>query len=131
MNKNNLIDTNLIIRFLTSDDPKKASDVKELFSSGKVFFLPDIAFAEIIWVLSSFYEFDREEIHENMKSLLAFEKINCSRNLLSQALVNYRNFNNLSFVDCYLAALVQMRKSKVLYSYDKGFDKVHVKRLEL
>ena len=131
MNRSNLLDTNLIIRFLTADDPKKAQAVKDLISSDKVFFLPDMAFAEIIWVLSSYYEFGREEIYEKIKSLLAFRKINCNRILLSQTLENYRNFNSLDFVDCYLAALMQTKKSKVLYSYDRDFDKVkELRRLE-
>ena len=127
----NLLDTNLIIRFLTSDDLQKAKAVKKLLSGVKTFFLPDMAFAEIIWVLSSYYGFEREEIYEKLKSLLAFRKVNCNRVLLSQALENYRNFNHLNFVDCYLAALIQMQKGKVLYSYDRGFDKVDgVKRIE-
>ena len=131
MNKVNLLDTNLIIRFLTADDPQKAQAVKDLFSSDKVFFLPDVAFAEIIWVLSSYYEFGREEIYEKIKSLLAFRKISCNRLLLSQALENYRNFNFLDFVACSLAALLQTRKRKVLYSYDRDFDKVKgLKRIE-
>lgn len=130
VSKANLIDTNLIIRFLTADDLQKAQAVKALFSSDKDFFLPDMAFAEIIWVLSSFYDFERREIYEKIKSLLVFQVINCNRSLLYQALENYNNFNFLNFVDCYLAALVQTRKSKVLYSYDKSFDKVDgVKRV--
>jgi len=131
VNRANLLDTNLIIRFLTEDDPKKARAVFKLFSSGKTFFLPDMAFAEIVWVLSSFYEFKREEIYEKIKSLLAFEKVSCNRRLLLQSLEYYRDFNYLNFVDCYLAALVQTKKSKVLYSYDIGFDKVKgIKRVE-
>lgn len=131
MNRTNLLDTNLIIRFLTGDDPKKALAVLNLLSSNKTFFLPDMAFAEIVWVLASFYELGREEIFEKIKSLLAFNNINCNRTLLSQALSNYQDFNYLNFVDCYLAALVQIRKSKVLYSYDMGFDKVKgIKRIE-
>lgn len=126
----NLVDTNLIIRFLTADDLQKAQAVKSLLSSKKIFFLPDMAFAEIIWVLSSFYNFERGEIYEKIKSLLTFQAINCNRHLLYQALENYINYNFLNFVDCYLAALVQTGKSKVLYSYDIGFDKVKgVKRI--
>lgn len=130
MNKN-LIDTNLIIRFLTADDPQKAEAVKVLLSSKKVFFLPDLAFAEIIWVLNSYYEFGREEIYEKLKSLLAFNAINCNRALLSQALENYLDFKYLGFVDCYIVALMQTKKGHTLYSYDKGFDKVpNVTRVE-
>lgn len=127
----NLLDTNLIIRFLTSDDLQKAKNVKRMLSSGKTFFLPEVAFAEIVWVLISYYGFEREEIYEKLKSLLSFRKISCNRLVLSQALENYHNFAHLDFVDCYLAALAQEKESNVLYSYDRGFDKVKgIKRLE-
>ena len=86
---------------------------------------------EIVWVLSSYYGFGKDEIYEKLKSLLSFRKISCNRSLLFQALENYNNFGHLDFVDCYLAALAKEDSGNVLYSYDKGFDKVMgVKRLE-
>ena len=129
--KDNLVDTNLLIRFLTADDPQKALRVKQLLSSHNKFFIPDLVFAEIVWVLQTFYGVARSEIHSKLKSLLNFDAIICNKKLLLAALENYQAYSFLSFVDAYLISLAQLRKSHIIYSYDQSFDKVkRIKRIE-
>lgn len=131
MRADNLLDTNLLIRFLTADDPKKALKVRKLLSQGKQFFIPDIVFAEIAWVLNTVYEVNREDIYIKLKSLLNFNTIKCDKILILLTLENYHNYPFLSFVDSYLAALVKSKQSRSFYSWDKSFDKVSdLKRLE-
>ncbi len=131
MKTDRLIDTNLLIRFLTGDDPKKAEAVEKLLKSGKPLFIPDLVFAEIVWVLQSFYEVPREIIYARLKSVVGFKNIDCDKILLTQSLENFINNPHLSFVDCYLTALIQTGKGKILYSFDRGFDNLlKDKRLE-
>ena len=131
MRADNLLDTNLIIRFLTADDPKKALKVKRLLSRGGQIFIPDMVFAEIAWVLNTAYGINREEIYNKLKSLLNLNAVRCDKILILLTLENYHNYSFLSFVDAYLAALVQRKQSKSFYSYDRDFDKVKgVKRIE-
>ena len=61
-----LLDTNVIIRFLTGDHPAHSPRSRSLFTraaAGDVTLLvTDLALAETVWVLQSFYKLDRGAI---------------------------------------------------------------------
>lgn len=70
----NALDTNTLIRFLVKDNEKQAKIVKKILSdaekSGKSFFVTSPVILEVIWVLSSAYDFTREEIIWALENLL-------------------------------------------------------------
>src|SRR3989338_4694629 len=78
-----LLDTNLLLRFLTSDDHKKAKAVANLLKTSKdPLIVTDLAFAELAWVMASFYDFDKEQnidfidaYHAAYASLKSFDVI--------------------------------------------------------
>lgn len=125
-----LIDANLIIRYLTIDDRKKALAVKRLLeSSQEELLLPDVILAEIVWTLASFYKFEKKDVVEKLQALLLMDSIRCNYNLLQRSLVLYKS-HNISFIDSYLSAYA-IEKELGIYSYDKDIDKVKlVKRFE-
>lgn len=129
--KEGLIDANLIVRFLTKDKPKAAERIKKLLASkNKTFFLTDTTMAEIVWVLSSFYNFDRKEITEKLRGILSLPTIKANKKILLKALELYRD-KNIDFIDAYLAAIA-IKENKVVYSLDKDFNKIaKVKRKEV
>ena len=114
----NLIDTNLIIRFLVNDDPQKVSQVERLLKdkSNKNVLL-DTVVAEIIWVLLSYYSIEKEEIVEKVRALIHVETIECNAFLINRALTIWEN-NIISYIDAYLAAVAELG-NMTLYSYDK------------
>lgn len=124
-----LIDSNLLLRLLTNDNPKQAEKVEGLLrSTPDPIFLPDVVIAEIVWVLSSFYKVPKEEIAEKIFKVLSFRNIRSNQALLIRALYFYRTMN-LSFIDAYLAAYTEKEGLEGIYSFDKGFDKIEsVKR---
>ncbi len=118
-----LIDANLLIRFLTGDNHRQAKLVEKLLAdSKKTFVLLDLVFAEIVWVLESFYQFPREEIAQKLEIVLWLPNIKSNRRLLLQALAIYQN-KNVDFIDAYLAAVSQEKKMKI-YSFDRDFSKI-------
>lgn len=125
-----LIDTNLIIRFLVNDDHQKAARVKKILADDKVTnVLPDLVIAEIIWVLSSYYELEKASIIKKIRALIHVRTIDCNKTLIDQSLTNWGKYN-ISFVDSYLVAMAEL-KGLNIYSYDFKFDKVaSVTRLE-
>lgn len=126
MAKNNpLLDTNLIIRFLTGDDRLQADKVEKLLMSKEISTLeiPDLVFAEIIYVLLSVYGLSKRDVAEKMCLLTEFKKIKCNKKTLKTALEIFKD-NLISFIDAYLLALAKGGKNPYIYSFDKRLLKV-------
>ncbi len=125
----NLIDTNLIIRFLVNDDPQKVSRVEHLLKdkSNKNVLL-DTVVAEIIWVLLSYYSIEKAEIVEKIRALIHVDTVECNAFLINRALAIWEK-NIISYIDAYLAAVAELG-NMTLYTYDKRLEKIstiHVK----
>lgn len=118
--KSQIIDTNVIIRFLTQDDDVLATKAENLFKSSKPksLIIPDVVFAETIYVLLSVYGLSKGEVVNNMRLIIDFEVFKLSTNLLSLSLEIF-NDNNLSFIDSYILALSKLRKNNTVYSFDE------------
>lgn len=125
----NLLDTNLIIRFLVNDDPQKVSRIEKLLSDkNNTNILLDTIVAEIIWVLSSYYSLRKSEVIEKINALIHLDTIDCNAVLLNKALSIWEE-NNISYVDSYLVAVAKLGNIP-LFSYDdklKSINQVTVK----
>ena len=119
-----LLDTNLLIRFLLNDNPKQAQAIQNLLETSKEFLvLTDVSFAEIIWVLTSYYKLPKTQIVEKLKHILTLTVIEANKPCLFKALANYES-HNLDYINAYLAAYAQGKKIREIYSYDRDFDKL-------
>ena len=68
------VDTNIVVRLLTEDDPQQAAAAKRIFSSGPVW-IPKTVFLETAWVLESVYSFKESAIQDAFSSLLGYENV--------------------------------------------------------
>jgi predicted nucleic acid-binding protein len=129
------VDTNIFLRFLLNDDPQKADACEELFRkaiAGKESLLTsDMVVAEIIWVLESYYELEKQDIREKLEKILNTQNLHCpNRGIIINALSLYVE-KNIDYIDSYNAYLLSIRKMSEIYSYDKHFDRLDwLKRLE-
>lgn len=125
----NLLDTNLIIRFLVNDDIQRVKKVEKLLlDKNNTNILLDTIVAEIIWVLSSYYSLKKSEVIEKVRALIHVDTIECNAVLLNKALTFWAE-NNISFVDSYLIAAANLGNI-TLFSYDdklKSISSVKVK----
>lgn len=124
------LDTNIFLRYLTNDDPGKADRVEQLLKraeTGKLSLVTtELVIAEIVWVLESYYELSKEQIVEQIRAILGTEGLEIiNGDLVSQAL-EYYLADNIDFIDGYIAALMQKKGIKEIYSYDKK----HLTRLK-
>ena len=129
-----LLDTNVIVRFLTGDHPAHSPRSRSLFAraaDGDVtLVVTDLALAETVWVLQSFYKLDRGAIAAVLKDLIASPGIEVQNK--ARLLSTLRNFaqTDVNFVDAYHAA-VAAAESVAVASFDRDFDRfAGVKRLE-
>jgi predicted nucleic acid-binding protein len=119
----NLIDTNLIIRFLVNDDPKKVLKVEKLLKDkSNQNILLDTVVAEIIWVLGSYYSLKKQSVIEKIRALIHVDTIECSDFLINRALTIWEE-SKLSYIDAYLASIAELGNFQ-LFSYDTQFKSI-------
>ena len=129
-----LLDTNVIVRFLTGDHPAYSPRSRSLFAraaAGDVTLLvTDLALAETVWVLQSFYKLDCGAIAAALKDLVESTGIEVeNKAVLLSALRNFAQ-TDADFVDAYHAAIAAA-ESIAIASFDRDFDQVAgVKRVE-
>lgn len=125
-----LVDTNLLLRFLLKDNLAQFEAAKELITqSYGDLILPELAVAEVVWVLQSVYKFKKEEVIEKIFELLKLRSLVTNFSLLNDTLIIYQN-HHISFVDAYLVAYCKYYKLAGIYSFDKDLDKIkEIKRL--
>ncbi len=70
------LDTNVLIRYLTRDDESQYSaTMKLLMRRSASFFVADLVLVETDWVLSSLYDWTREEIADAFARLLQIHNL--------------------------------------------------------
>lgn len=131
------VDTDVIIRLLTGDDPKKQAASRALFKqveAGELtLFAPETVIADAVFVLSSprLYHLPREEIRDLLTPILRLPNFRIPhRSAVIRALDVYAAAN-LDFGDAFIVASMQAVNSGSLYSYDTDFDQIKfISRLE-
>jgi predicted nucleic-acid-binding protein len=101
------VDTNVIVRFLTDDDPAQAAIARRLIGSGPVLLL-DSVLLETEWVLRRLYGCPCDRIHHGLTSLVALGEIVLSPTTAAiEALGWYEQ--GMDFADAlHLAAAIQV-----------------------
>jgi predicted nucleic-acid-binding protein len=68
------VDTNVLVRFLTNDDPKQAAAAKSLFANETIWVAKTVLL-ETAWVLRSHYGYADDLIASSLVKLLGFNKV--------------------------------------------------------
>lgn len=124
------VDTDVIIRLVTGDDPEKQERASRLFQQVEAGALtvaaPDTVIADAVYVLASprLYALPRIEVAEILGALVRLSHFHIeNRAAVSGALGHYASTRHLDFGDAMLLATMQRQRSNVLYSYDTDFDR--------
>lgn len=116
------LDTNVIIRYLTHDDPAQTPAATKLlnsFSTASPGFLSLVAVAELVWVLTSLYYFERREIAHVVEILLRSEGLVIERSeVVWQALRKFRT-GNAGFSDCLIERCGHAAECEYTATFDK------------
>jgi predicted nucleic-acid-binding protein len=89
------LDTNILVRYLTQDDPtqsrKAVQEIENGLSAEQTFFIADIVMCELIWVLETAYGYDRKEIVPVLENILRTKQFKFdNKDLLWKSLAGYR-----------------------------------------
>jgi predicted nucleic acid-binding protein len=125
------LDTNVIVRYLTNDNPDHSPRAYELFrelaAGESTARLTEAVLVEAVQVLSSkqLYNQPRATIRHHLRNIISFKGVilrNKRRYL--RALDLYVATPALSFVDALLAVYAQDHQPPTVISFDAGFDRV-------
>jgi predicted nucleic acid-binding protein len=133
--KAKVIDTNIVLSFLTRDQPEQAARCKALFTrletGEEVAYLPEVAVSEVVWTLRSFYKWPPQRIRRFVEKVVTLKGVRLrERGKLLQALALFAE-KNIDFSDALISAEMLARGYTGIYSYDRDFDKApEVERVE-
>ncbi|MFO8191476.1 MAG: PIN domain-containing protein [Bacillota bacterium] len=130
-----VIDANILLQFLTDDDPDKTAACETLLlmvETGKEkVFLPDLVIAEIVWTLEKFYKVEKKRIKELLTTVFAAEGLICpDKGRVLSALAIYAA-KNIGWTDAFVAVQMIENRQPEIYSYNSDFDQLpEIIRLE-
>jgi len=129
------IDTNIFLRYFEREDEQAYRKTEKLFTeivNGNITGIStSLVIAEVIWVLEKFYNWDKEEICNNIKLILRTPNIIFKERAILLEAINIYRERNISFIDAYNYSYMKANNVTKIYSLDKDFDKLpDIKRLE-
>lgn len=118
-----VVDTNLLVRYLTEDDPVKAKAVDDLLARAEQgrerLLVPSVVVAELVWVLESYYKMGTEQVAELVGAMLSTPGLEVQdAPLLRAALVTYLT-DKVDFIDAWIMEFAKSRKVDRVYTFDK------------
>jgi predicted nucleic-acid-binding protein len=115
------LDTNVVVRYLTHDDPKQAAAAKRVMnslSSDSPGFVTLVVLAELVWVLKISYDLSKKDIEHVLDSLLRSEELVIERaEIVLQALRRFR-VGNADFTDCLIERCGHAAQCKHTLTFD-------------
>ena len=124
------IDSNIFLRVLIQEDVQSfqiCSNLLRQIEGKKINAVTsDLVFAEIVWVLTSYYKRPRSEIVESIELInnMPMKTVNTfDRSIAIQLYDRY----SVKYIDALIASIDPISKKKwTIISYDKDFDKLGV-----
>ncbi|EEG78591.1 PIN domain-containing protein [Dethiobacter alkaliphilus] len=113
----NIVDANIILRYLLSDNDELTQKAALLIENEDIF-VPNEVIAEIVYVLQKVYKISNKEICRALRELFDYDNIQVyDKQVIFEALQTYSTIK-IDFVDSLLLAYKNVRNHEV-YSFDK------------
>lgn len=117
------IDTNVLIRYLVSDDPRQAeaaaAAIGKCTGQGEALVICGIVLAEVVWVLEGVYRMSKSDIVSVLDKLFSTaEFIVENRDIARQALEDFRD-GKPDFADCMIGRTNQYLGCEKTLTFDR------------
>lgn len=114
-----LIDANVILRYLLNDNPEMSQKARALVATGNAYTKPEII-AEVVYVLKGVYRIDKDGIQKFIHSVL--DDISCDEEKCVRMAIDIYSSISLDFVDCLLIAYHRINKENI-FSFDRKLNR--------
>jgi len=117
-----IIDANVILRYLLNDHDRLSPKAKEIIEQ-HIVEVPIEVLCEAVYVLTGYYKIDRQSVSTELK--LFFEQTQCVLSHREAVLHGIEFFGkcSLDFVDCILAGYAEIDKNEII-TFDEKLKKL-------
>jgi predicted nucleic-acid-binding protein len=117
------IDTNVLVRLVTRDDPKQAAAAENFIKSGA--WVSHLVLMEAAWVLVAVYEVGPVELRTALEMLLNHKELTIQDpDVVSAALEQFRLKPVLGFSDCLVLEVARKAGHLPLGTFDRTLGKL-------
>ena len=117
------VDTNVLVRLLTRDDPKQLAVAEAFVEQGA--WVSVLALAEATWVLAAVYGRNPGHVALAVEMLLNLQHLTLQEpEAVTAALETFRRRPTLGFSDCLLVELARKARHLPLGAFDRNLAKV-------
>ena len=117
------VDTNLLARLVTRDDPKQAAAAEVFISKGA--WVSHVVLAELVWVLDSVYDLKPPQIAVAVDMLIEHEHLTIQdADVVEAALRTFRDKPSAGFGDCLVLAIARKAGHLPLGTFDRHLSKL-------
>lgn len=119
-----VLDANVLLRFLTGEPHDLADRARAILAEAErkrvPLVLTPLTLAEVVFVLQSVYDWERNEIAEQLLDLISAPSLTVlDHPALLQALTWYRDVQGIHLADAYVAAVATARGHGRVASFDR------------
>ena len=124
------VDTNVLVRLIARDDAKQVAAAEAFVEKGA--WVPQLALAELTWVLSAVYELEPSAIADAVEMLLAHEALTLQESeVVANALERFRGRPALGFSDCLMLEVARKAGHLPLGTFDRNLARLEGARKSL
>jgi predicted nucleic-acid-binding protein len=117
------VDTNVLVRLVTRDDPSQAADAESFIANGA--WVSNLVLAETTWVLHSMYGLGANALARAVDMLLNHRQLALEDpEVISAALKRFRQHPKLGFSDCLILETARKAGHLPLGTFDKSLGKI-------
>ena len=115
------VDTNVLVRYVTNDDPVQASVAYELLKRSPEVFIAKTVVLEMEWVLRAVYELPRDAVRKALLHVLGLPNVVVEApEQVAEALDLYGK--GMDFADA--LHLVANSEAREFYTFDRRFERI-------
>jgi len=136
--KTNLVDTNVIIRYLVENPDKIQRKFKGVFTffpkveRGEIKIeLCELVLFEAFFVLTNLYEVPQKETADKLSGIVSFKGVMMSDKPLILSCLKILQTERIDLVDAYLLAFSKKKNIKRIYSFDRDLSKRGLDALDI
>jgi len=113
------VDTNVLVRLITRDDPKQVASAEAFVSRGA--WVPHLVLAEATWVLASVYDREPGDIATAVEMLLNHQDLTLQDSeAVVAAVERFRRRPGLGFSDCLVLEVARKAGHLPLGTFDRS-----------